>query len=185
MTNKGPRHSLAKVEALLPELEARLRPYTVDYMVVGSVGRKEPLVGDLDILIYPKKENHSGIGTYPIPKIQRELQAIGTWHKGGTRAMSVRNILGTNISLDLFLCHPPAQWGILVGSRLNPAEFVVWAKAKFDDLYIRENGTLFDYKTGVEIKVPDEKTYFKLLGVEWCPPTQRRELCERMGLEPI
>lgn len=181
-----PKVPLSVAEDLEKEVKKRILPYTVDYMVVGSVGRGEPFVGDLDILVYPKKLGIPGSDkpNYQISQIQREVQSMGQWHKGGTRQMTIRNILNSGISLDLFLCHPPAQWGVLVAVRLNPAELVIWMKAQIDIRgYKREYGAIHD-QAGREIKVPTEEDYFKLAGLEWCPAGARRELAWQLGLEP-
>lgn len=182
---RGPKYPLNQATPLVEEIKSRLSPYIINFQPVGSIGRHESMVGDIDILVYPAKyTSNNKSGVYMIGQIERELKLMGQWHKGGTRAMTIRNVLDSPFQLDLFLCHPPAQWGVLVGVRLNPAEFVIWAKAKIDSLgYVRENGTIF--KDGVEIKVPTEQDYFKLLGLDWVPAGARRELCWRMGLEPL
>lgn len=187
MNDRKPRVPLSVVEELEREVKKRILPYTVDYMVVGSVGRKEAFVGDLDILVYPKKTGIPEVTSrpnYQIGQIQRAVESMGQWHKGGSRQMTVRNIFNSGINLDLFLCHPPAQWGVLVAVRLNPAELVIWMKTQIDVRgYEREHGTI--HQAGREVKVPTEEDYFKLAGLEWCPAEARRELAWQLGLEPI
>lgn len=157
-----------------------LDPNITEYLLVGSAGRSEPLVGDIDILVRPRRNTYS----YVISTIENDMREIGKWHKGGSRQMSVRNVFGSSLNLDLFLCHPPAQWGVLVGVRLNPAEFVIWAKARLDSLgYKRDHGTIY-HPLGDEIPVKTEEDYFRLLRVDWVPPEHRRELCRTLGLKP-
>lgn len=143
---------------------------------VGSIGREESQVGDIDILIAPEDQAS-------IRKIKANLLKIGEWSRGADRMMVVDNVFGSGIKLDLFLCHPPAQWGVLEAVRLNPKEFVIWAKAKLDGMgYRREGGTIYD-KHEQEIYVHDEKAYFRLLDVEWVQPNRRYELCKKLGIE--
>lgn len=153
-----------------------IRPYIKRSMFVGSIGREESMVGDIDILVEPKNAE-------AIKRIKASLMNFGSWNRGADRMMVVDNLYGSGIKLDLFLCHAPAQWGVLVGVRLNPKDLVIWAKAKLDGLgYQREGGTVKD-RHGVEVHIPDERDWFHLLEIEWTPANRRYELCKTLGIE--
>lgn len=153
-----------------------LEPWVFKWQVVGSLGRREASIGDIDILVQPKilptiESN--------ISEIRQILKGSGKWKRGGSRLMTVTDLFEiSDLTLDLFLCHPPAQWGVLVGVRLNPPEFVIWAKKKLGSMgYMRGCGTIHD-KTGREVKVRTEEDWFKLLGIEVPPANQRNSLLE-------
>lgn len=145
------------------------------FMVVGSAGRGEPEVADLDILLSPRFPHDIYIAEF-----RKDLKGMGTWLRGGDRQMKTE--VPGGLKLDIFLQHPPAQWGVLVAVRLNPAPFVIWAKQNIDAMGLkREGGTIYD-ANGYEIPIPTEQDYFNLLGLDWVEPDKRVELCEKLGI---
>lgn len=145
--------------------------YTSRFTVVGSLGRKESEVGDIDILVIPTD----------IPGIRRKLGLIGAWNRGGDRFMAVDNVYDSPFGLDLFLCHPPAQWGVLTAVRLNPIPLVIYGKKKIDEQgYERKGGGIS--LDGVPLRLPKEEDWFKLVGIPYVPVTERWELVEKLGL---
>ena len=135
------------------------------FLLVGSLGRKEEVVGDIDILVIPKS----------ITAIRNKLRRIGRWKKGGERQMSVEGIFNSPFDLDLFLCHPPAQWGVLQAVRLNPIPLVLYGKQILDEAgYTRGGGALS--LDDVPIQVPTEEDWFKLVGIPYVPPKERWDL---------
>lgn len=151
-------------------------------MIVGSLGREEHKVGDIDILVTPASKH-----TYHIEAIRHKLKRMGEWSRGADRQMSVKNIFNTGISLDLFLQHPPSQWGCLVFYRLNPAPLVIWGKKVIENSgLIHEGGTVYtsqSKKPETVIDLPTEQSMFDLFGLEYCPPTARWDIVHKLGLE--
>lgn len=111
-------------------LHSMISPHIKRFQVVGSAGRQEPDPEDLDILVEPKSLNH-------IDFIKQELVTHGTWTRGGDRQMSVSNFLSRG-HLDLFLCHPPAQWYVLLAFRLLPIPIVKELKSSLSPFDISQ-----------------------------------------------
>lgn len=160
-------------EDLIPKLLKLLGNDISRFEIVGSLGRHEPKIRDLDILVEPMEGS--------IPEITYLMRESGDWKKGADRYMCVENILGSPLQLDLYLCHPPAQWGVLTAVRLNPAPLVIYGKKIIDQKgYRREGGTIFSAMA--EVRVPEEEDWFKLIDVEFVPPEERWELTRRLRL---
>ena len=152
--------------------------------IVGSLGRKERVICDIDLLIQP-------VSVQVIPGIIEELRSYGEITRGAggktkgslARQVKVKNVLGSGMNLDLFLCHPPAQWGVLKAVRLNTIPFVIWAKKRLDSFgYIRKGGTIWDSNGKVECALPREEEWFGLLGIPYRPPEERWALTRELRL---
>ena len=156
------------------KIHEEIAPYVEKFSLVGSLGRMESHVADIDILVIPK-EGH-------ISTIQAALSSMGDWKKGGKRAMTVEHILGSPFQLDLFLCHPPAQWGILTAVRLNPIPLVIYGKQVLDDMgLVRGGGDLHDAMGG-RMRVEHEFDWFDLVGIPYVAAEDRWELTRRLRL---
>jgi len=79
--------------------------------------------------------------------------------------------------LELWICTPPASWGVLYMIRTGPAEFsryMVTQKSKGGALpneYHVDQGAIWKEQERVEI--PDEQTYFDLCGMKYIAPEKR------------
>ena len=154
--------------------------------IVGSLGRKEKAICDIDLLIQP-------VSVKVIPGIIEELRRYGEITRGAggmtkgslARQVKVKNVMDSGMNLDLFLCHPPAQWGVLTAVRLNTIPFVIWAKKRLDSFgYRRQGGTIFvkDVDREVECTLPREEDWFGLLGIPFRPPEERWTLTRELRL---
>lgn len=144
------------------------------FMLVGSLGRKESRICDVDILVIPTD-------IHDIPSIRTELRMMGEWKRGGSRNMVVENIFKSGLNLDLYLCHPPAQWGVLTAVRLNPAPLVIEGKRRIDNAGLtRKGGTIFDGTR--ELRIAEEVDWFDLIGIKFVPPWKRWELTRDLRL---
>jgi len=119
---------------------AELAPYVERSKIVGSLRRLGPrpaegiTVGDVEILAEPKLRSDGDLfSPEDVPElepIRRLLRRKGELKKAGDRFVQV--LVGmaprggaedNRIPVDLFLCHPPADWGVLEAIRTGPAHF--------------------------------------------------------------
>lgn len=153
-------------------------------VVVGSVRRGAAICHDIEIVLEPMMNADLFGGETPLlDPLVRELWAMGTIKKQGARYIQVVDIFGEkDVALDLFLCHPPAQWGSLVAIRTGP-----WQLSKLAVTRMRERGAVHqdghakDPNTGRLLPTPTEHHFFKLAGLPCVDPSQRTELAHRMG----
>jgi len=166
---------LAKGFQLAAEVIRQMDAYVHRFAYMGSLGRFEEVICDIDILIEPRD----------IKAIGALMKTMGDWDRGGERQMCIKNVLGSDMGLDLFLCHPPAQWGVITAVRLNPVPLVKYGKATIDGLgYSRSNGTIYNsHSDGVEeVPIPFESDWFDLINVEYVRPEDRWELTRKLRL---
>jgi len=81
---------------------------------------------------------------------------------------------------ELWICSPPASWGILYMIRTGPAafsKFMVTQASKggaLPDEYHVDKGAV--WKGDQRIEIPDEQAYFDLCGMRWREPEKREPI---------
>ena len=162
-----------------------VEPHISRWEFVGSLGRHSEVVHDIDILVEPLGEGR-GKGRrrrWPeVEAIRGLMQANGVWIRGGERMMVAGNFFGVeNLHVDLFLRHPPAQWGSLLAMRVGPAALSMWAKDQMKERGIEhKQGRPVLMDTGRELPVADEEEFFRLAGIEFVPRAERAALALRI-----
>jgi len=152
-----------------------IQKHVAEFNLVGSLGRKEKRICDVDILVKLKD------GDFSIEAIRGLLKKNGEWVKGGMRNMVVDKVFGSELRLDLFLCHAPAQWGVLTAVRLNPIPLVIHGKELIDVLgYERKGGAI--YANDVPLELSLERDWFNLINIPYVPPEDRWELTRDLRL---
>ena len=134
-------------------------------------------MGDIEFLARPRMQTELFGGDKPdIEPVKIAMRSMGGWVKGGERYMQVANVFGSGVSLDLFLCHPPAQWGSLMLIRTGPAKFSerVVSRIKATGHMRHKDGRVVDVATGITRPTPREEDLFRLAGMEYVPPKERK-----------
>ncbi len=182
---------LAEAVAIAEELLEMLEPVTTRREVVGSVRRGKPMVRDIEILAEPaltpvarnlfgeviawrdeldcwcREQLDAGVFGY---RLDREGR-----HANGER---YKRLTYAGVALDLFICRPPASWGVLEAIRTGPAEFSrrLVTQRGFGGLlpfgFRVADGAV--YRNEERVDVPDERALFVLLGLRWVEPAERQ-----------
>lgn len=193
----GTRLPWAAAADLARAMCEELAPAVVRTKVVGSVRRRRPEVGDIEILAEPRmipapprkrgrkadpaEDLFGETAAAPtpdepemVPDLEPAREVVGRWGevvKGGERYIQV--VRPDGIKVDLFLCHPPAQWGSLLAIRTGPSdlsrEAVTRIKARG---YVHDAGHAA-FPDGTLIRTPTEWDFFALAGLALVPPAQR------------
>lgn len=173
--SEGPRFPFDVAYATAKEVSERLSPTLEKLKAVGSLCRRRPSVGDLEFLAIPFfDEDLFGGNPKPIlDPVRLALHELGTWVKGGDRFMQVSDVLGTEgLSLDLYLVHPPAEWGSLEAIRTGPRLLGLLCMMRLaQNGYTHQGGRVL--KGGKTIPTATEEDFFKLAGIACLPPNQR------------
>ena len=178
----GPRFPF-DVAYPIAEEAARILTPTLDMVkVVGSLRRKRPFVGDVEFLGVPVFECDL-FGSNPTPvlePVRRALRGMGEWSKGGDRFMQITDLLGTpGLTLDLYLVHPPAEWGSLLAIRTGPWQLGLLAMMALNkNGYRHRHGRILE--DGVLVPTPTEEDFFELAGIECLPPARRDAQAEEL-----
>jgi DNA polymerase/3'-5' exonuclease PolX len=187
----GLRMDLPVAQALACQLLDMLEPVTVRRQVVGSIRRRAPIVGDIEILVAPLLEvgevnlfgeptaYHDRLDAFCRDQLRdgvfsHRLSVDGKRADGG----KYKRLWFAGVAFDLFICRPPAEWGVLEAIRTGSADF----SHRF--MTQRAYGGLMPFGMRVEggvlwsgnrrIETPDEWAFFAAIGVDYIEPGERR-----------
>lgn len=166
------------------EAATRIRPHVVRLKAAGSLRRRNITVGDLEIVAEPRMVEADLFGTLApdLGPLKQELESMGQIVRNGSRFIQVLGLLGhTGLALDLFLVHPPAQWGSILAIRTGPWQLGRYCVTAMKERgYAHKEGHVVRTDTGEVIPTPTEEAFFELAGVECVPPFRRDELARRL-----
>lgn len=159
-----------------------LEPYCTTIQIAGSIRRKKPDVGDIEIVCLPERQGlviNQQIQLFetiekqmqPLPEF---IRAVDQWKrvKGQASGKYTQRILQSGMKLDLFIA-TPENYGFLLAMRTGSSEFSKkqlgyrWALKGYEsrDGILRRNGKIYP--------CPTEEELFKLVGIEWIEPHLR------------
>lgn len=168
--SEGKRYLLADAEAIAAKYIGLLAPVCSRLMVAGSIRRRKPEVGDIEICCIPNPDTVF----FPL---------LGKVIKDGPRFKQYE--LEEGIKLDLFIVLPPAEWGVLYTIRTGPPEFsrkIVTQRNKgglLPNFMAVKDGALWrgggkGYTIGDQkIPTPEETDFFQAIGLDWIKPEKR------------
>lgn len=172
--------SLSEAEARAAEIVKELSPYCERIEIAGSIRRRKPEVGDIEIVAIPKPWND--LLGQPMP-LQRDhaLNYVdwrrigGTLIKGGNKFKQIE--MADGLCLDLFIVTPPAQWGVIFLIRTGSEDFShKLVKSRQSGGLMPSNLKCKDGSIwhGMNIlPTPEERDVFKVLGLAWISPENR------------
>jgi len=158
---------LDQATTIAEQIKAQLAPHCDRIEIAGSIRRRKPDVGDIEIVAIPKPY---GVGLFasgiaPIvdawPKVRGELPCKYT-----------QRTLPDGIALDLFFA-TRENWGLIFAIRTGCADYShhVLACGWVRNGYKSAGGMLT--RDGVAVAVPEERDLFRLAGVPWVEPEAR------------
>lgn len=163
-----------------------IRPQCERIEIAGSLRRKAPWVGDIEIVCAPlfgaDPLSLFGDGQVSLlhPRLD-ELLASGTIQEDPERKCwgeKHRHFLFMGAPIDLFIVTGPAHWGVIYAIRTGNAEFskkLVTPKSAGGYLQMGqqvESGQLID--RGQVVPCPEEEDFFRAIGAPLLPPEARR-----------
>ena len=170
---------LEQAQEIAERIKRDLAPHCERIEIAGSVRRRKPDVGDIEIVCIPRQSadfDLFGAGR-PIRDggFITACNQIGKIRKGCLRTGKYMQF-GTaeGIDVDLFTARPE-NWGLILAIRTGSAGFSheVLARGWVWSGYHSVDGMLT--RGGKQIPTPEEADLFRLAGVEWIKP-QEREL---------
>ena len=185
----GTRRSWAEANRIAHDLRALFDLCYDEWIIAGSIRRKKPDVGDAEHVVRPRIGQAAvtdGLFTQIKPvnllwKRIDELVADGTLTKhlyGGTGFRWGEKYRGAEFGgmlHEIFLCDGENR-GAVTLIRTGPAEYSKRVVDAFNAIGTlrQQDGYLRYVSTGEIVPVPDEQTYFKLAGIPWVEPEDRR-----------
>lgn len=148
----------------------QLEPHCERIAIAGSIRRKKPEVGDIEIVAIPHPYNiglfESGIATVvnQWPKVKGELPCKYT-----------QRLLPEGIKLDLFFAEK-INWGLIYAIRTGSADFshktlaATWVAKGYNS----KEGMLVRRKDNRTIAILEESQLFDLIGLKYVKPEDRK-----------
>jgi len=158
---------LDQATTIAERVEAQLASYCDRIEIAGSIRRRRPNVGDIEIVAIPKPYD-VGLFASGIAPI------VGAWPKvrGELPCKYTQRMLPDGIALDLFFA-TPENWGLIYAIRTGSADYShrVLACGWVRHGYKSADGMLT--RDGVAVPVREERDLFRLAGVPWAEPEAR------------
>ena len=146
-----------------------LKPHCIRAEIAGSIRRKKPDVGDIEIVVIPKPY-YIGLFEDGIASVVNKWEKV----KGemSNERKYTRRVLPGGIELDLFLAEE-GNWGHVLAIRTGSAKFShkILANTWFREGYQSIDGYL--YKDGKKYEMKEEKDLFELLNLRYVEPEDR------------
>lgn len=178
----GVKTSLPYAEALkiAAGVVEDLTPCCERIEIAGSLRRKKPEVGDIEIVCIAKF-TPAGFDLLGEPCPGRSLleEYVGSYQLGLNGPWQKKLILAS-IDVDLFIT-TPEKWGVIYTIRTGSSDFSKWlvtdrqhGGALPSHLVVKDGRLRFRYG-GKEIDTPEETDFFKAINLRWIHPEQRTE----------
>ena len=162
------------------ELKTMLEPTCERIQIAGSIRRKKPFVGDIELLCIPKVDAFGSAHLIDCSLAELCAQDVLALrlNKRGQHTYGPKNKLlvhpASGINVDLFTADAQ-NWGMALMVRTGPKECNIMMMTRFRSLGMQ--GHAYGGVTnaqGREIDCPNEETVYWLLGWGWVPPEERR-----------
>lgn len=187
------RIPLERAELLAAEVIKLLRDVSTRVEVAGSIRRRRPDVGDIEIIAIPKHEVVQADLFAPGEGLNRDLLgarcidllADGTFthrlDKNGHQAFGAKykRLTYRGVALDLF-SPDDDTWGVILTIRTGPAEF------SHQLVTSRSHGGLLPnwlrvsegriWRGVTPLSTPEERDVFEAIGLDWIEPQDRTGL---------
>jgi len=164
---------------------AYLAPACERIEIAGSVRRGKYEVHDIDLVAVPRIETIPDMFGQPGTKVNAlEMQVNQLFMERAYIASLKRGprykqlLLLEGCHLELWIVQPPAEFGLQFLIRTGPAEFSHWCVTQKDKggglpsyLHVRD-GSIWHHAE--KIATPEEMDVFKILGLEYIEPQERR-----------
>lgn len=176
-------------------LLAALAPGCERIEIAGSIRRRRPDVGDIELVAIPRLRIEpapgslfDGPGTVEIDELAERIDALrghgilvaAEDHPArGQRYAKLRHV-ASGLQVDLFSVRPPAQWGVIFLIRTGPAAYSQWlvTEARRRGFHVT-GGALHRGGMGCNtepcdvVETPEEQDVFAALGMGYVRPEHR------------
>ena len=180
----GAKLPLDKAERMASKLQAALAPACDRLAVAGSIRRRVPEVGDIELVAIPNHQ--TGIDRLTLrlnalveeQKIYRAvppgIRNRPAWGERYKKFWCWTNDVYSWVQVDLFITTPDS-WGAILAIRTGPSEFskALVTHIKYKTPYRQEEGVLVRQYSGEIVPAPEEEEYFRLAGLPWIEPERR------------
>ncbi len=179
----GKSMPLAEISEIAARVYVGLEKNCQRLVVAGSIRRQRARCSDIEIVLEPHFAGdlfgHRDPIIQPVHELLREA---GVWLQGGPKAVRIGDVLGEKgVRLDVFIVHPPAQWGSIVAIRTGPSALGEYCVTKMRTRGFRHVGGHVETLGGAVCDTSHEDNFFKYAGVPVVAPDKRDHLARKVG----
>lgn len=183
------KQPLAVMLLLAEKLVSKLSPFCSRIEIAGSLRRRRPLIGDLELVAIPLPVQTAFDGMIQPPYLVVQfLEKSGvTIVKNGPKYVQfvMETTQGRHVQVDLFLQPDPTTWGQNFLIRTGSGDFSKWmvtprsqgGAVPVDDrgqpLFHSRDARWIDMRSYKALDTPEERDVFDLLGIPFVAPMQR------------
>ena len=176
MSTQGTPLQLADADKLAERIAAEIIPFCERLDIAGSIRRRRPVVGDIDIVVLPKHGQEQDILT--------RCKRVTTTITGGRPGQENHIFLLPNgVQIDLFIAKPeraslletvPSNYGSLLLCRTGSVRHNIWLidYCKRHGRY-KWNPHYGLFEAGLCVAAADEQDIFRTLSLDYVPPENR------------
>lgn len=165
---------LTEAQAIAERVRAELLPYCEQAEIGGSVRRKRPDVGDIELIVIAKTIP-GGLFKDMYIRDPGFVKTVGQWFaiKGNAwNGKYTQVVLPDGINLDLFIATPD-NFGLILAIRTGSADYSHQALARgWSRLGYESKGGVL-WKDDKPTYIREEVELFALLGIPWLEPEKR------------
>jgi DNA polymerase/3'-5' exonuclease PolX len=169
----GPKIPFADALVIAERLVGDLKPVCRRVKVAGSLRRRKPLVGDIELVCEPVQQPPDLFGEVhaDTEAVRRVCAQWGEILKGGDRYIQVQ---GHPLKIDVFMVSEPADWYVILAIRTGPADLGKWAVTQMHGTGHRcEDGRIIHKASGRRVECESEADFFRYAALDYYPPAQR------------
>lgn len=156
--SQAPRFPLEVGDRIMGEVVGAIGAYVTRWDAVGSIRRRCPEIGDVDLLVEVR---------HPIPlnvaRIRSAMKRMGKWIRGADRMMVIER---DGLHVDVFLCHPPTNYNALLALRTGPASDTQALTSALEAKGLK--------RPHAQLRCNSEQHLYTMAGLPWVPPGDRR-----------
>lgn len=171
---------ISKATAIADRVRAELAPHCIRCEIAGSIRRRRPEVGDIEIVAIPKPYD-TGLFASGIAPIVDRWEKV----KGELPCKYTQRLLPEGIKIDLFFATED-NWGLIFAIRTGSAEFSHrvlasgWVRAGYRScagVLVKNLSDTPHWVAGETlvsvVRIREEADLFRLIGVPWVAPEAR------------
>lgn len=182
----GARLPFKKAEQVARALVAELAPACERIEIAGSLRRRRPDIGDIELVAVPRMVDGQRVDLFaPLPKVSALDEVLAGLERAGRvvdhptkpRANGDRYkrrwLPKAGLQVDLFIVLKPAEWGPIFTIRTGSATYSEYLVTKLRRKGWRcEDGRVLDHEERL-VSCPEEEDFFGACDVAWVPPEER------------
>ncbi|MDD5679561.1 MAG: hypothetical protein PHW60_16450 [Kiritimatiellae bacterium] len=166
--------NIPQATEIAERIRAELSPHCERIEIAGSIRRRKPEVGDIEIVCIPRTYEIGLLFGELIVRDQGFCSQVERWpmNKGLASGKYTQRLLPEGIYLDLFMARPE-NWGLIFAIRTGSVAYSHhilagrWVHLGYNSIH----GML--HKGLQEIPVREERELFDLIGLPWAEPWER------------